>query len=123
MIENTFNLISWGISTLAEMSWNMVNLKVKLLFSPLYFILFIYICARFASSCLYFWLLRVLLIGRVWEKLFIDMLLNKLVGLMIGSMDRDTMRDIIFGGGVMEVFFSLKLIQYESNVPSDDRYS
>ena len=105
------------------MSWNIVSLNEKLSFSPMYFALSVYILVIFASSCLYPWLLGVLLFGRGWRELFIDTLPTELVGLMIESMRRGTIRGISFGESIIGVFISLKLIWYESNVPSDNRYS
>lgn len=45
-----------------------------------------------------------------------------IVNLMIRGMNRNTMGDTLFKEGVIRVFFSLKLIRYESNVPSDNKY-
>lgn len=105
------------------MWWNIVNLNKKLLFLLLYFVLSVNIFARFASSCLYSWLLGILLFGRGWRGLFVDILLTKLVSLMVGSIGRDILRDTLFGKSIIRVFFTLKLIQYKLNVPSDNRYS
>lgn len=95
----------------------------KVLFLPLYFALSIYIFVRFVSSHLYTWLLRVLLFGGSWKKLFIDTLFTKLVGLMMRSMDRDIVGDTLSEESIIGVFFSLKLIWYESNIPSNNKYA
>ena len=101
------------------MSWNMVNLKVKLSFLSLYFASSVYIFAKFASSFLYTWMPWVCLFDGVWEKLFVDTLLIEVVGLMMGGMKGDTIPE----KSGMRVFLSLQLIRYELNAPSVNRYS
>lgn len=83
----------------------------------------VYIFARFANSCLYPWLLGILLFGGGWRGLFVDTLLTKLIGLIIGGMNRNTIGGTSFRESIIGVFFNLKLIWCESNVFSDNRYS
>ena len=123
MVGKAFNKISWSTSTLIQMSQNIISLNKKLLFSLLYFTLFIYIFAKFANFHPYPWLLGLLLFGGSWKKLFVDMLLIELVGLIMKSINRDTVEGISFGERVIGVFFSLKLIWCKSNVSSNNRYS
>ncbi len=122
MVGKTFNRIFWGTSALAQISWNIVNFNEKLLFSPLYFASSLYIFARFANSRPSPWLLGVLLFGEGWGGLFVETLLTELVGLMMGDMGGDTVGGTSSRESVIGVFFSLKLIWCESNVPSDNRY-
>ena len=53
MVGKTFNKISGGTSALAQILLDIVYLKEKLLFLPLYFALSVNIFARFANSRLY----------------------------------------------------------------------
>ena len=91
---------------------------------PLYFALSVYIFARFASSHPYPWLLGVLLFSIGWRRLFINTLLIKLIGLTIRSMGRNIVGNTISEGrSIIGVFYNLMLIQYESNIPSINKYS
>lgn len=93
------------------MSRNIVNLNEKLMFLLLYFVLFIYTnFARFANFCPYPWLQKVLLFGRGWGRLFVDILLIKLVGLLMGDINRDIVGSTSSKKNVIGIFFSLKLI-------------
>lgn len=121
-MKKVFNRISWGISTLAQILRNIINLNEKLLFLPLYFILFVYIFARFANSRPYSWLLGVLFFGRDWKELFVDTLLTKLVDLIMRDMSGNILRGISYGESIIGVFFSLKLICYKSNVFFNNGY-
>lgn len=103
------------------MSCKIVNLNVKLSFLPLYFALSKYIFSRFASSFLYPWLTEIWLYNVAKEGFFVDILLSKLVGLMMGGMDRDKVEGKLSKESVIGVFFNLKLIWWKSNVPSDNR--
>lgn len=42
---------------------------------------------------------------------------------MIRGMDRDIVEDTLFGESIIGVFFSLKLIQYKSNISFDNKYA
>lgn len=127
IVGNGFNLISWSTSAIAKILWNINNLKVKLSFSALYFALSIYIFARFDSSCPYVWLLEIWLFNRAWGRLFANTLLTEVVGLMMSGMNRKIEKSIVAGimseDNAIRVFFSLKLTQYNLNVPFVDRYS
>ena len=123
IVRKAFNRISWGTSALSQMFWNIVNLNEKLLFSPLYFALFVYIFARFASSRPCSWLLGVLLFSGSYKRLFDDTLLTELESLMMRNMSGDTVGGTSSGKSLIRVFFSLKLIWCKSNVPSHNRYS
>lgn len=54
--------------------------------------------------------------------MFVDTLLTELVGLIMGGMGGDKVGGTSSGESVIGVFFTLKLIRSESNVPSDNRY-
>lgn len=77
---------------------------------PQYFTLSIYIFAKFANFFLYPLLAKILLFDINRKELFIDILLNKLLDLLIKSMEGDKMRNKISKKNIIKVFLSLKLI-------------
>lgn len=92
------------------------------MFLSLYFVLSIHIFARFINSYLYPWLLGILLFDGGWGGLFVDMLLTELVNLIMRGMGGNIVGDTLSGESIIRVFFSLKLIQYKSNISFDNKY-
>lgn len=109
-MQKTFNKIFRSLFILAQILWDIINLNKKLLVLLLYFILFIYIFARFANSYLYLLLSKILLLNEDLKRCFIDILSIELMDLMMRGINRSSVKNILFEENIIGVFFNLKLI-------------